>query len=128
MRTRFRASDFGHIDFQAKTNLVRSNRSRRLVRNRILEIRVMSLLSQQLYVTSTTAVWRREEARRVHFARPQTRASEPALAAKTRAEALQVVFFSTEHPSPARCLNAADTVCVLSYYVYSLERRALLVF
>ena len=45
--------------------------------------------------------------RLVHFARPWTQASKPALtdsslAAKRRAEALHVVFFSTKHPSPAR--------------------------
>ena len=43
----------------------------------------------------------------VHFARPWTQASKPAmtnssLAAKRRAEALHVVCFPTKHPSPAR--------------------------
>ena len=43
-------------------------------------------------------VWRREETRRVHFARPRTQASEPAvtassLAEKGRADALRVTFF-----------------------------------
>ena len=45
--------------------------------------------------------------RRVHFARPWTQAYNPtltdsSLAAKRRAEARDVVFFSTRHPSPAR--------------------------
>ena len=62
-------------------------------------------------------VWRREETRGVHFALPWTQASKPALtdsslAAKRRAEAVHVVFFSTKHPSPARCLTAA-VVCTL---------------
>ena len=53
-------------------------------------------------------VWPCEETRRVHFARPRTQASEPALTdptlgAKRRANALHVAFFSTKHPSPARC-------------------------
>ena len=52
-------------------------------------------------------VWRREETRGVHFALPWTQASKPALtdsslAAKRRAEALHVVFFSTKNPSPTR--------------------------
>ena len=45
--------------------------------------------------------------RRVHFARPWTQASKPALtssslAAKRRAEALHVIFFSAKHQSQAR--------------------------
>ena len=49
-------------------------------------------------------VWRRAE---MHFARPSTEASKPALtdlclAAKRRAEAIHVVFFSNKYPSPAR--------------------------
>ena len=45
-------------------------------------------------------VWRREVTRRVHFARPWTQASEPALtdsglAAKRCAEALRVNFFDS---------------------------------
>ena len=52
-------------------------------------------------------VWRHEEKRPVHFARPWTLASKPALtdsslAAKRRAKALHVAFFSTKHPSAAR--------------------------
>ena len=64
--------------------------------------------------------------RRVHFARPWTRASKPissdsSPAAKRRAEALHVVFFSTKHPSPAREL----LLCVYSRMIRSRERRAL---
>ena len=60
--------------------------------------------------------------RRVHFARPWTRASKhSSLAAKRRADALHVVFFSTKHPSPAREL----LLCVYSRMIRSHERRAL---
>ena len=56
---------------------------------------------------------RRGGMRRVHFARPRTRASEPAvtsssLAEKRRADALHVSFFNNQKlPSPARWLTAA---------------------
>ena len=64
--------------------------------------------------------------RRVHFARPWTRASKPissdsSPAAKRRADALHVVIFSTKHPSPAREL----LLCVYSRMIRSHERRAL---
>ena len=54
-----------------------------------------------------SCVWRREETRRVHFDRPWTQASKPALTdsslvAKRHDEALHVVFFPTKHPSPTR--------------------------
>ena len=53
-----------------------------------------------------SCVWRREETRRVHFARLWTQASklvlaDPSLAEKGGAEALHVVFSSIKHPSPA---------------------------
>ena len=70
--------------------------------------RVMCLLArvmQQLYLWTQTlqanvdygCVWRGAETRRVHSARPQTKAFEPALtdaslAAKRRAEALHAFF------------------------------------
>ena len=52
-------------------------------------------------------VRRREETRRVYFARPWTQAFKPALtdssvAAKRLTAAFHVVFFSTKHTSPAR--------------------------
>ena len=47
--------------------------------------------------------------------------SDSSLAAKRRAEALHVVFFSTKHPSPAREL----LLCVYSRMIRSHERRAL---
>ena len=47
--------------------------------------------------------------------------SDSSLAAKRRAEALDVVFFSTKYPSPAREL----LVCVYSRMIRSHERRAL---
>ena len=60
-------------------------------------------------------VWRREETRRVNFARPWTQASKPALAesslaTKRLAEALHVFFFSIKQPSPPREL----LLCVYS--------------
>ena len=62
---------------------------------------------ENLSVTAVVHVWRREETRRVHFARPWTQASKPALtysslAAKRLAAAPHGVFFSTKHPRPAR--------------------------
>ena len=47
--------------------------------------------------------------------------SDSTLAAKSRAEAFHVVFFSTKHPSPAREL----LLCVYSRMIRSHERRAL---
>ena len=47
--------------------------------------------------------------------------SDSSLAAKRRAEALHVVYFSTMHPSPAREL----LLCVYSRMIRSHERRAL---
>ena len=61
-------------------------------------------------------VWRREETRRMHLARPRTQAREPpltdsSLTAKRRAEALQVVFFQIQSPALSRSDVAA--VCTL---------------
>ena len=63
-------------------------------------------------------VWRREETRQVHFARPRTQAFEPALthslAAKGCAEALHVA--SEPSTMTAAC-------CVLSYDTYQRKMR-----
>ena len=117
MRIRFRASAFGQV---AKTNHLRANRNRLLVRNRMRRwcsghLFVCSCYSAVTFWESEKpsqrrlllCVWRRENTRRVHFARPWTQASKPALtdsrlAAKRRAQALNVGFFSTKHSSPAR--------------------------
>ena len=48
--------------------------------------------------------------------------SDSSLAAKRRADALHVCFFSTKHPSPARELLL---LCVYSRVIRSHERRAL---
>ena len=48
--------------------------------------------------------------------------SDSNLAARRRAEAHHVVFFSTKHPSPARELQL---LCVYSRMIRSRERRAL---
>ena len=48
--------------------------------------------------------------------------SDSSLAAKKRADALHVVFFSTKRPSPARELLL---LCVYSHMIRSHERRAL---
>ena len=121
MRIRFRASDFGQV---AKTNVVRANRNRLLVRNRMRRwcsghLFVCScdsavsffLLPGKFKQTSTAAK------RRVQFARPWTQASKPALtdsslAAKRRAEALHVVFFFNKASEPS---TRAAALCVLSH-------------
>ena len=113
MRIRFRASDFGQV---AKTNIVRANRNRLLLRNRVrtwcsVHVFVRSCDPAVRFLDSEISSQRRLllclAPRRVHFARSWTQASRPALtdsslAAKRRAEALHVVFFLTKHPSPAR--------------------------
>ena len=107
MRIQFRAQDFGQI---AKSNLVRENRKRLLVRNRMrrwcsghlcicsCRSAVRSLDAENSRQCRLQLCLRREETRRVHFARPRTQASEPAvtassLAEKGRADALRVTFF-----------------------------------
>ena len=87
MRIRFRASDFRQV---AKINLIRANRNRLLVRNRMRRWcsgHLFARVIQQLGVGTQKIqanvdychVWRREKTRRVHFARPWTQASKPAL-------------------------------------------------
>ena len=112
---------------QAKTNIVRANRIRLLVRDRIrrwcsghLFARVIHQLgrcTQQIQANMDNRfVWRRGETRRVHFARPRTQASEPtlidsSLAAKRRAEALHVVFFSTKKDSGPNTMTCCCCCC-----------------
>ena len=111
MRIRFRASDFGQV---AKTNLVRANRNRLRVRNRMRDgARAICLLAP---VISAVRFWDSviPSQRRLLLSgaapsalRSALDSSTPALtdyslAAKRRAEALHVVFFSTKHPSPPR--------------------------
>ena len=78
-------------------------------------------------MTMSSCVWRCEEARRVHFARPQTQASEPVLAAKRRGEcrgdSRSMFFNQSSGPS-----TMTDRVCfcyVYSRMIRSQERRAL---
>ena len=119
--TSVKTSDFGHIDFSSKAKS-RSCKSKqascakpdpRMVRGScdcLLVIEQLGLWTQKIQDNIDYCyVWRREETRRVHFARPRTQASEPvltdaSLAAKRRTEAFHVVFFSNKqkHPSPAR--------------------------
>ena len=72
-------------------------------------------------------VWRREQTRRVQFARPWTQASKPALtvyslAAKIRTVALHVAFFSTKNLCPARCCCCCR--CVYSRMIYLATKDA----
>ena len=66
---------------------------------------------------------------RAHFALPWTQASKPALtdsslAAKRRAEALHLVFFSTKHPSPPRWPTyCCCCVCTLVWDVATKDAR-----
>ena len=71
-------------------------------------------------------VWRREETRRVRFARPWTQASKPALtgsslAAKRRAAALYVVFFQPSIRAQHDYLLLL--LCVLVRYVATKDAR-----
>ena len=108
MRVRFRASNYGQV---AKTNIVRAAKIETLllpVRNRkrrwcsghlFVFICPFELLRNSSY-SSGRCVWRRQETRRVDFARPRTQASEPALtdysslAGKRSAEAFTWCFFN----------------------------------
>ena len=112
MRIRFRASDFGLV---AKINVTREIETGFLCGDGDRVIRFFARVIQQLGFWTQKIqpnvdccyVWRREETRRVHFARPSTQASKPALtdsslAANGHASALRVVFLSTKHPSPPR--------------------------
>ena len=72
-------------------------------------------------------VWRREETRRVHFARPSTQASTPAptdfsLAAKRRRGASRGIFF--KQASEPSTMTYAAAVCT-RMMICSHERRAL---
>ena len=119
LKIRFRASDFR----SQKANLVRANRNRLLVRNRMRRW-CSGHLFRCLEPTSTTATSgaakRRAECTSLG---PGLKASEPAptdsiLAAKRRAEALHIVFFSTKHPTPARWptyLMLLLLLCLLSH-------------
>ena len=85
MRIRFRASDFGQV---AKTNVVRANRNRLLVQNWMRrwcpgQLFVCSCDSAVRFLDSEKSCESRLllclPPRRVHFARPWTSASNPAL-------------------------------------------------
>ena len=121
MRIHFRASHFGQV---AKINIVRAIETRflcvigcgndaRVICSLARVIKQIGFWTQKIQANVDHCyVWRREQTRRVQFARPWTQASKPALtesslAAKRRASALHVVFFSTKHPSPARLPTAA---------------------
>ena len=117
MRIRFRASYFVQIAktisfAQIETGFLRENGSgdgAQVICSFARVIQQIGLWSQTIQANVDCCCgWPREETRRVHFARPHTQASEPALtdyslAASRRAKALHAEFFSTKHPSPARC-------------------------
>ena len=104
MRIQFRASDFGLV---AKIKIIRAKSKQASCAEMVLDY---------CYV--------RRRAERTSLGpgleHPSLR-SDSSLAAKRRAEALHVVFFSTKHPSPAREL----LLCVYSRMIRSHERREL---
>ena len=109
MLIRLKASDFGHTDFSSKNNR-RSSKSKQASCTKSDPEMVLescdccdrAVRSQKIQDNvDYCCVWRREETRRLHFSRPHTQASEPALASKRCARALEVTVFS-KHPSPAR--------------------------
>ena len=119
--------------FQAKIIVVRPNRNRLLVRNRIRRwcsshviVAIEQLGLRKFKTTSTTAASgaanRRAECNSLgpglEHASLRSKDSS-SLAAKRRAEALHVVFFSTKHPSPVREL----LLCVYSRMIRSHLRR-----
>ena len=121
-RIRFRASDFGQV---AKINTPENNSCKIETGfscgDGARVICFFARLIQQLgFWTKKKSNQRRlllsPAPHRVDFARPWTQASKPtrtdsSLAAKRRAEALPVVFFSTKLPSPARM--SCCSVCTL---------------
>ena len=119
-RIRFRAANFGQIDFSGENKSRSCTSKQPPCAKSDPEIVFGSFLFLCSWPSSYVfglkkihanvdycCVWRREETRRVHFARPRTQASEPpltdsSLAAKRRTVELHVVFSSTKHPRPAR--------------------------
>ena len=127
MRIRFGASDFGLI---AKINTIRAESKQASCAEMMLGSFFYARVIQQLGFwtekiqanVDCSYVLRRAERTSLGpgLEHPSLR-SDSSLAAKRRADALHVVFFSTTHPSPARGL----LLCVYSRMIRSHERRAL---
>ena len=130
MWIRFRASDFGLV---AKRNLIRAKckiETGFLCGDGARVIRFFARVIQQSGFRPQTIqanvnycfVRRRAECTSLGLGlkHPSLR-SDSSLAAKRRAEALHVVFFSTKHPSPSLEL----LLCLFSPMIRSHERRAL---
>ena len=124
MRIRFRAPDFGLVD---KINSPVQNRNRRLVRRGCSGHSFFCLqlgFWTQKMQANVGYCYVRRRAERTSLGRELEHLSlrsDSSLAAKRRAEALHVVFFSTKHPSPARQL----LLCAYSRMIRSHKRRAL---
>ena len=134
MRIRFRASDFGLV---AKINIIRAKSKQASCAEMVLgssffcscDSSAVRFLDSEN--SSQHRLLLRPAPRRVHFARPCTRAStgldHPSLYAQTLIWPRRDVprrftwCFSTKHPSPAREL----LLCVYSRMMRSHEKRAL---
>ena len=112
MRIRFGALDFGQV---AKTNVVRASRNRLLARiparrccSGHLYVRVIQQVGFWTQKSQANVdycyVWRRAKCTSLGpvDASIQTCADQLSLAAKTRAEALHVLFFATKLPNQAQ--------------------------
>ena len=132
MRIRFRGLDFGLV---AKINIIIRAKSKQASCAEMVlgSFFFCSCDSVLRFLDSETSSKRRlllrPAPRRVHFARPGLEhlslRSDSSLAAKRRADALHVVFFSTKQSEPSTGAAAA-TLCILSHDTYySHERRAL---
>ena len=126
MRIRFRASICGQIDFfkQKQTSVVQIETGFMCKIGSGDGAQGNSFVSRWTQKNEANVdcccVWRREETRCVHLGRPRTQVPEPALtdsslAAERRAEALHVLFCSTQHPSPVRTMTA--DCCLLRIFV-----------